>query len=27
MHQRLLKNYQASFEGIEWLDAWNLKEL
>lgn len=27
MHNRLLKNYQASFEGLEWLNAWNLKEL
>ncbi|MBL8872602.1 MAG: hypothetical protein JNK90_22685 [Planctomycetaceae bacterium] len=27
MHERLLKNYQATFEGIEWINAWNLKEL
>lgn len=27
MHERLLNNYQATFEGIEWLNAWNLKEL
>jgi hypothetical protein len=27
MHHRLLNNYQATFEGIEWLNAWNLKEL
>ena len=27
MHERLLKNYSATFEGVEWVNAWNLKEL